>query len=150
VEASFKYPAFNIRVKNEKGKAYVFDEVRKKWFILSPEEWVRQHLINFLREHKGVPASLISIEKEIRLNNTKKRYDIVIYNSKLQPLVLIECKSPDVPITTSTAEQALRYNLTLGVQYLLLSNGVSDVIMRLVNNTPEVLTELPHFDSLTK
>lgn len=96
-----------------------------------------------------MPASLMSIEKEIRLNDTRKRYDIVVYNSSLKPLLLVECKAPDVPLTKATAEQALRYNLILGVKYLLLSNGVSDLVIRVSEGQrAEFLPELPDFRQL--
>ncbi len=146
---AFKYPTFNIRIKNENGKAMVFDEVRKKWLVLSPEEWVRQHLINYLKEHKKVPLSLISVEKEVNLNNTRKRYDVVVYNTQLQPVLLIECKAPEVELSQTTVEQALRYNLILGVKYLLLSNGISDIAIHIENDQPKFLEELPDFESLS-
>jgi hypothetical protein len=126
----------------------VFDEVRKKWLVLSPEEWVRQHLINFLTEHRQVPMSLISVEKEITLNGTKKRYDVVVYNNKLKPVLLVECKSPDIPLTQLTVDQALRYNLILGVEYLLLSNGISDIMIKVADRSAIVLKEIPSYDIL--
>jgi hypothetical protein len=143
-----KYPTFNLRIKNEKGKALVFDEIRKKWIALSPEEWVRQHVINYLVNHKQVPASLISIEKEINLNNTRKRYDIVVYNTHMQAVLLIECKAPGIEIKTSTLEQALRYNMILGVKYLLISNGLDDFAIRVEGSKSVLLKELPGFDQL--
>jgi hypothetical protein len=108
VESGLKYPTFNIKVKHEGKKALVFDEIRKKWIMLTPEEWVRQHFINYVITEKNVPKSLISVEKQITLNGTSKRYDAIIYSSQLKPLVLIECKAPDVPLTEHVAEQALR------------------------------------------
>ncbi len=150
MEGALKYPTFNIRIKNESGKAFIFDSVRKKWLVLSPEEWVRQHLINFLTGYKNVPASLISVEKEIILNNTKKRYDIVIYNKTLNPVLLIECKSPDVELNNSTIEQAMRYNLILGVNYLLLSNGLKDVMIKIEEGKTNVLKEIPDYEELIK
>jgi predicted type IV restriction endonuclease len=148
LERPFKYPTFNVRIKNENGKAFVFDQVRKKWLILSPEEWVRQHLIHYLHSEKQVPLSLISVEKEINLNNTKKRYDVVVYNKDAKPVLLIECKAPDVELTKTTVEQALRYNLILGVKYLLISNGIGDVAIIIEDNKPRLLQELPNFEEL--
>ena len=147
-EGALKYPTFNIRIKNESGKALVFDEVRKKWLVLTPEEWVRQHLINYLVTEKNYPLSLISVEKEIELNGTKKRYDAVVYNRELKPVLLIECKAPDVNITESTLEQALRYNLILGVKFLLISNGLVDFTIKIENGKSTFLKELPAFDIL--
>ncbi len=148
MESSLIYPTFNVRIKNENNKAHVFDEIRKKWILLTPEEWVRQHLLNYLINTKNVPASLISVEKEINLNNTKKRYDIVIYNKNLQPVLLIECKAPDVPITETTLEQTLRYNLILGVNYLLITNGIKEFVIGVENGKGKLLKELPDYDQL--
>lgn len=142
------YPSFNVRVKHENNKAHIFDEVRKKWLALSPEEWVRQHLINFLIHYKNVPASLISIEKEINLNATRKRYDVVVYDKQMKPLILIECKAPDIIIDQSTLEQALRYNLILGVNYLLITNGLKDYVIKAENGKGQLLNELPSYKEL--
>ena len=149
-EGALKYPTFNIRIKNENGKILVFDEVRKKWFILTPEEWVRQHLINFLITVKNYPLSLISVEKEIELNGTKKRYDVVVYNPQLKPILLVECKAPDIKITEATLEQTLRYNLILGVKYLLVSNGLVDFAIKVEGQKSIILKELPYFEEISK
>ena len=149
MESSLIYPSFNVRIKHENGKAYVFDEIRKKWILLTPEEWVRQHLLNHLITQKSVPASLISVEKEINLNNTKKRYDAVVYTREMKPVVLIECKSPDVAITEATLEQALRYNLILGVNFLLITNGLKEFVVRVENGKGKLVSELPDYSQLT-
>ena len=137
-----KYPLFNTKLKKQKDQTYIFDEVRKKWLILSPEEWVRQHLIHFLINQKKYPASLISIEKEIILNDLKKRYDIVVYNKKLIPVIVIECKAPYIELNRSVVEQALRYNLIIKANYLMISNGVSDLTFNNLNqqvNLPDYM-----------
>jgi len=137
-----KYPLFNTKLKKQKDQTYFFDEVRKKWLILSPEEWVRQHLIHFLINQKKYPASLISIEKEIILNDLKKRYDIVVYNKKLIPVIVIECKAPYIELNRSVVEQALRYNLIIKANYLMISNGVSDLTFNNLNqqvNLPDYM-----------
>lgn len=148
MESSLIYPTFNVRIKHENSKAFIFDEIRKKWILLSPEEWVRQHLLNHLITNKNVPASLISVEKEINLNNTKKRYDIVVYNKTRNPVLLIECKAPDVPITETTLEQTLRYNLILGVNYLLITNGIKEFVIGVEKGNGKLLKELPDYDQL--
>lgn len=130
---SLKYPLFNTKLKKQKDQTYIFDEVRKKWLVLSPEEWVRQHLIHFLIKQKKYPASLISIEKEIILNDLKKRYDIVVYNKQLIPIIVIECKAPYIELDQSVIEQALRYNLIIKASYLMISNGVSDITFNNLN-----------------
>jgi len=145
VETGLKYPTFNIKIKYEGKKAMVFDEIRKKWVALNPEEWVRQHLINYLVTYKNVPKSLISVEKEINLNGTRKRYDLVIYNSGLVPQVLIECKAPDVLLNEQVAEQILRYNLNIGVRYLLITNGIQEVVFQVSDSETVTIRELPDF-----
>lgn len=148
LESSLIYPTFNVRIKHENNKAYVFDEIRKKWILLTPEEWVRQHLINHLVTQKNVPASLISVEKEINLNNTRKRYDAVVYNKTMNPVLLIECKAPDVPITEITLEQTLRYNLILGVNYLLMTNGLTQFVIQVENGKAKLINDLPNYNEL--
>lgn len=124
---SLKYPAFDAKVKNIKGRPYIFDALRKKWLALTPEEWVRQHLVNYLITVKKYPSSLISIEKEIKLNDLKKRFDVVVYKEKM-PHILIECKAPFISLENSVAEQALRYNLVLKSDYVMITNGISDLV----------------------
>lgn len=148
MESGLKYPTFNIKVKREGQKALVFDEIRKKWLVLTPEEWVRQHLVNYLITTKNFPKSLLSLEKEIDLNGTKKRYDLVVYNSRLIPIVLVECKAPDILLTEEVAEQALRYNLKLGVNYLLITNGLREMIFRIADSKIKSVEELPDFSQL--
>jgi hypothetical protein len=135
-----KYPPFDVRVKNEKGNTFIFDVIRKKWLVLTPEEWVRQHLINYLVNEKKFPASLIAIEKEIALNDLKKRFDVVVFDKKLQPYILIECKAPFINLDLSVAEQVLRYNLNLQSEFVMITNGVEDFILNKKNqftNLPE-------------
>ena len=118
--------------------------MRKKWLLLTPEEWVRQHLINFLIHEKKFPISLISIEKEIVLNDLKRRYDVVVYNKQLQPIVIIECKAPYIDLDVTVIEQALRYNLIIKANYLMLSNGVSDITF----NSSNQQVNLPDYTEL--
>ncbi len=138
--SQLKYPSFDIKLKKENEQVYVFDLIRKNWFVCTPEEWVRQHLINYLIEVKKYPSSLFSIEKEIVLNNLKRRFDVVVFSSNLKPLLLIECKAMYVNIDKHVAEQAMRYNLVLNAPYFMLTNGVVDFVF--CNNT---LVDLPEF-----
>ncbi len=141
---ALKYPLFNTKLKKQKNQTFIFDEVRKKWLLLTPEEWVRQHLIHYLILEKKYPVSLISIEKEIILNDLKKRYDIVIYNKQLIPVVVIECKAPYIELDKNVVEQALRYNLIIKAKYLMISNGVSDVTFNSLNQA----VSLPDYGDL--
>lgn len=136
-----KYPSFQVKVKNNHGQTKIFDPIRKKWFVLTPEEWVRQHVLNYLIEVKKYPASLISVEKEISLNGLKKRYDIVIYKKDLNPFLIVECKAPFVNLDITTIEQAQRYNLIVKGNYLMITNGISDLILDTENKN----TNLPDY-----
>jgi type I site-specific restriction endonuclease len=140
-----KYPTFNIRLKqDDKQRLFVFDDIRKKWLNLTPEEWVRQHVVNYLITVKQYPLAYISLEKEIELNGTKKRYDIVVYNKAMKPLIIVECKAPEIALSEQVLEQALRYNLVLNVQYVFITNGLTDAVFHLT----ELLTELPAYNEL--
>lgn len=109
---------------SKSGKEEIFDEFRKKFVILTPEEWVRQNFINYLKEVKNYPPMLIAIEKGIKVNNMQKRFDAVVHNRKGSPVMLIEFKSPEVKINQKVMEQISRYNLKLNVNYLIVSNGL--------------------------
>ncbi|MBK6984894.1 MAG: type I restriction enzyme HsdR N-terminal domain-containing protein [Bacteroidetes bacterium] len=143
------FPAVDFRFqKNEKGNLQVFDIIRKKFVEATPEEWVRQHIIHYLINHKEVPASMISVEKQLLLNNTKRRTDLVVFNSNLKPILIIECKAPEVEINQLTVNQALRYNLELNVASVFLSNGLNHVFLKLDQNKPEILKEIPSYQNL--
>ena len=143
------FPAVDFRFqKNEKGNLQLFDIIRKKFVEATPEEWVRQHIIHYLINHKEVPASMISVEKQLLLNNTKRRTDIVVFNSTLKPILIIECKAPEVEINQLTVNQALRYNLELNVASVFLSNGLNHVFLKLGQNTSEILKEIPNYKNL--
>jgi type I site-specific restriction endonuclease len=143
------FPTVDFRFqKNEKGNLQVFDIIRKKFVEATPEEWVRQHIIHYLIHHKEVPASMISVEKQLLLNNTKRRTDLVVFNTNLKPILIIECKAPEVEINQLTVNQALRYNLELNVASVFLSNGLNHVFLKIDQNTPEILKEIPNYKNL--
>ncbi len=118
------FPAYDFRLKNSENKSYIFDPIRKKFILLTPEEWVRQHVLQFLIKTKGYPASLINVEKEIKIYDTKKRYDIVIFNSDGSIFLIVECKRPKVAITQAVFDQIARYNLKLKASLLMVTNGL--------------------------
>jgi hypothetical protein len=128
-----------VRLKKQNGQMFIFDFIRKKWLVLTHEEWVRQHVLNYLVTEKKFIASSISVEKELILNDIKKRYDIVVYNQELKPYLIIECKAPYIELDRLVVEQALRYNLVVKAELLMITNGVSDLIF---NSKNEVI-ELP-------
>lgn len=117
-------PKYKVRVKNEDGKRHIFDVIRKKYLVLTPEEWVRQHFVHYLHNVKGVPLSLVSIEKEMQYNKQKKRTDIIVCGKDGEPIILVECKAPEVKIGQDTFDQIARYNMVLKVPYLIVTNGL--------------------------
>jgi hypothetical protein len=119
-----EFPNHTFKIKQENDIEVIFDELRKRWVRLTPEEWVRQNFVQYLIQVKNYPPALIAIEKEIWLNDLKKRFDMLVYNGQYQPWMLIECKAMNVPINEKVLEQMLRYNLALPVQYLVITNGL--------------------------
>lgn len=114
---------YSFRQRELSGQTEVFDPIRKKWLLLTPEERVRQQLILFLLNVKQIPASHISVEKAICVNGLTKRYDLVVFNEQMKPEIVIECKAPDVPITQAVVEQVGRYNKTLHAPIVGVTNG---------------------------
>ncbi|GAA0719714.1 type I restriction enzyme HsdR N-terminal domain-containing protein [Aquimarina litoralis] len=119
------FPAYQFRFKSSENKISIFDRIRKKFIILNPEEWVRQHTIQYLIENKKYPESLINVEKLIKVNDLNKRYDIIIFNPDGSIYLIIECKSPTVKITQQVFDQIARYNLALNAEYLMITNGMN-------------------------
>lgn len=141
------FPAPQFRIKEENGKEMIFDELRKQWVRLTPEEWVRQNLVQYLLQVKQYPAALIGIEKEIALGELKKRFDILIYDRTHQPWMMIECKAMDVELTEKVVEQIIRYNVSVPVPYLVISNGSYNYAWMKKNGELVSLDELPAFSS---
>lgn len=117
------YPAYPYKIKAVNGKERIFDNIRKQWVTLTPEEWVRQNFLQYLIQVKKYPGALIAVEKEIRLSGLVKRCDIIVYDPLANPLLITECKAMDIPIDSTVAEQIIRYNMALPVRYLVLTNG---------------------------
>jgi hypothetical protein len=118
------FPSYDFRFKNSENKIYIFDVVRKKFVILQPEEWVRQHVIHFLITEKKYPLSLINVEKQVKLNSLVKRYDIIVFKSDGSIQLLVECKAPEINILQSSFDQIAQYNMQLKSDYLMLTNGL--------------------------
>jgi Type I restriction enzyme R protein N terminus (HSDR_N) len=117
------FPNHSFRLKKEAEKEWIFDEFRKIWVRLTPEEWVRQHFLQFLTATMQYPASLIAVEKEMKLFETRKRFDILVYDRVHQPWMMVECKSTDVELSATVLEQVIRYNMAVPVTYLVVTNG---------------------------
>ena len=143
-------PPFNINVKKTDGRLSVFDRLRRKFVTLTPEEWVRQHFINYLITEKGYPQALIANEIQINLNNQKRRCDSIVYDKTISPLVIVEYKSPDVELTQAVFDQIVRYNIVLKVKYLIVSNGLSHYCCRMDYSTQtfDYLADIPTYTEL--
>lgn len=142
-------PPYNPKIKKT-DKLYIWDQIRTKYVALTPEEWVRQHFINYLITEKQYPASLIANETQISLNKQRKRCDSVVYDNKLNPLVIVEYKSPDVKITQEVFDQIARYNIVLRVKYLIISNGLEHYCCSIDYNklSFEYLPDIPLYTAL--
>lgn len=119
------FPSFGIEVAYHRNKPHLFDPVRKKWVMATPEEWVRQHVIRYFAENLGYPLSHMAVECSLKLNRLAKRADIVVYDHQFKPAILVECKAPSVKMDTKVLEQVARYNLVFQVPVLFVTNGLT-------------------------
>ncbi len=142
-----QFSKFNFRFKNSENKVAIFDEIRKKFIILTPEEWVRQHVVRFLLEEKKYPKAYINVEKAIKINNLTKRYDIVVFKPDGTVFLLVECKATNISITQENFDQIARYNLVLKAQYLMVTNGLKHYFcqMDFENKKYSFLESLPNY-----
>ena len=143
------FPVYSFRFKNSENKVSIFDEIRKKFILLTPEEWVRQHVVQFLLQDKKYPKSYINVEKLIKINDLSKRYDGVVFQPNGEIFLLIECKAPEVPISQQTFDQIARYNLVLKAKYLMVTNGLNHYFcqMDFENEKYVFLKELPEYSN---
>mgnify|MGYP003705835209 CR=1 FL=1 len=119
------FPKFDYRFKSTENKVSIFDIIRKKFVILQPEEWVRQHCVHYLITQRNYPKSLINVEKELTINGLKKRYDIVVFNPDGSIFLMVECKAPKITINQATFDQIARFNLKINAVYLMVTNGIN-------------------------
>ena len=136
-------PAFSMR--KEDGKDFIFDVLRKKWLLLTPEEWVRQNFIQYLVQVKHYPATLIAQEKMIRVGEMQKRFDILVYDTSHQPWMMVECKASSVKLDESVLHQLLRYHIAIPAGYLIITNGASSFGWEKKEGALSLITELPAF-----
>ena len=138
------FPTYNFKLKKNNNKTYIFDEIRKKWIFLSPEEWVRQNFVMYIKS-KGYPLSLMNIEKGFSINGVSKRYDIVVFNQIGKVNILVECKSFKQKIRNNHFDQIMRYNIKLKSTYLVVSNGINHYFLKfdIDNRKHEFIDDLP-------
>jgi len=136
------YPRQDFRIKKEQSREMIFDELRRSWLKLTPEEWVRQNFVRFLIS-KNYPATLIALEKKILVGELSRRFDILVYNRQHEPWMMVECKSMSVPLNETVFNQVLRYNMGVPVQYLVITNGTSCMTFKKESSQLMPLDEFP-------
>lgn len=146
IEIQYPDPAFKVKHQND--VPYIFDIIRKRWLVLQDEEWVRQNFVQYLLQTMQYPQSLIALEKEIRLGELKKRFDILVYDTSHKPWMLVECKADKINLKDDVLNQALRYNIAMPAKYLLITNGKQTYGWAKKNGTLETISELPVFNEM--
>ncbi len=143
-------PTYDLRLRRTGNRDMIFDVLRRKYVALTPEEWVRQHFVHFLIEHKGYPTALLANEIELRIGGKHLRADTLLYNKELRPHMLIEYKSPTIALTQKVFDQISAYNLLLHADYLIVSNGMQHICCRMdyEQNTCHFLEEIPDYSEL--
>lgn len=141
-------PTYSFNIKLKEQRKYIFDFIRKKYVLLTPEEWVRQNFLKYLVDEKKYPASLIAVEKEFKLNTLSKRSDAVVYNKSGIPVLIVECKAAGVKIDQKVFDQIARYNMKLNVEFLVVTNGLNHYCCKIdfENHTYSFLKDVPEFN----
>ena len=141
-------PEYAFRTTPKEGRTFIFDVYRRRWVKLTPEEWVRQNFIRYLAEEKHFPPSLMALEHSLRFNQRDFRADAVVFSTSGKPLLVVECKAPEVKITQKIFDQIIRYNFEFQVDYLIVTNGLAHFCCRIdkTNQTYEFLKEIPDYD----
>lgn len=141
------YPKTSLKITQKGEEVYVWCVFRKKRLLLTPEEWVRQHVLHFLVEHKSVPQSLIAAEYGIEVNKMIRRCDGVIFNKEGEAVVVIECKAPEIKLTEAVLHQIAQYNFNLRVEWLIMTNGLETIVAKVNQKTGEVSysEEIPEY-----
>lgn len=144
------FPPADLRIRQQNERMEVFDPLRKKFVVLTDEEWVRQNLINYLAVDKKVPMTMMASERGLLVNNMPKRFDLLIFSSNGMPVMIVECKAPHIPVNEEVFYQAARYNLTLQVKYLLITNGLEHHCLSVdyINGETRFLKEIPVYSEL--
>ena len=122
---NLNFPTYSFRLKNSENNTHIFDVIRKKFVVLQPEEWVRQHCVQYLIQEKKYPIALINVEKAVKINGLRKRYDIVVFNTDGSLDIVVECKAPKVNISQAAFDQIARYNVALKATYMMVTNGLN-------------------------
>jgi hypothetical protein len=147
-----KLPPCSLRIKEGPGNRLVYDALRKKYVVLTPEEWVRQHFISYLTGWLGYPPGLIRIEASFRLHSMLRRADILVHDRTGEPVLIVECKAPGVKISQEVFDQVINYNFNYGVRYLVVTNGITHFAGKIntVDHSFELLDHIPDYESITR
>ena len=140
-------PAYQFSIKTLNLKQYIFDSIRKRYVLLTPEEWVRQNFIRYLITEKKYPSSLMAVERQIEINGKLFRFDLLVYNKKGDPLLIAEFKAPGVAVTQEVFDQVVRYNMALKVKLVIISNGMQHYVCQVdyITNSYKFLQEVPSY-----
>ncbi len=139
-----------MRIKEGPGGKLIFDRLRQKYVALTPEEWVRQHFVNYLTEHLHYPSGLIQVEASLRLNTMKRRADILIHDRSGQPVMVVECKAPDVKLSQAVLDQVINYNYNYGVTFIIVTNGITHLTAKInpIARTFVQLEQVPDYETV--
>ncbi len=145
-------PTYQFKFKEEDKRTKIFDKTRKAYYVLTPEEWVRQNFIEYLIHEKDYPRGLIAIEKGLKLNNLPKRTDILVYSRNGEPILMVECKAPNIKITQSVFDQIGRYNIHFKLPFLIVTNGVEHYCAQINFKEKKFsfLSEVPHYNTISE
>jgi type I site-specific restriction endonuclease len=143
-------PLFTFQTLRKEGKSYIFDTTRRKWVRLTPEEWVRQNFVQYLAVEKHFPVSLMALERSLRFNQQTFRADVVVFSTSGNPLLVVECKAPEVKITQKVFDQIVRYNFEFQVDFMIVTNGLNHFCCKIdkSNQTYEFLKEIPEYHEI--
>ena len=145
------FPPYEFRMKSETGKSLIFDEIRKKWIVCTPEEWVRQNLVRFLVQDCAYPQALVALERQVKVAERSLRFDALIYDREINPLMLIECKAPTVKLTQKVFDQIWHYNYEVKAPFFIVTNGINFVMGRYdISTGVEIFDSVKAFDELKR
>jgi|AntRauTorcE11898_2_1112593.scaffolds.fasta_scaffold00110_44 hypothetical protein len=149
---TLNFPPVQLKIEEQEGIEKILDIVRRKYVTLTPEEWVRQHIIHYLIKYKEVPVSLMAVEKSFRVGRLIKRFDLAVYNNQAQPVMLVECKAPSLTLNQKVIDQTIRYNMKLHVNFLLITNGMQHAgyYIDYHNHKTKNLKEFPDYRTMTE
>lgn len=140
---ALQFPNFQFQIREAEGKLFIYDAFRKKEVVLTPEEWVRQHVLAYLSEVQKYPATLIAVERSLTFNQLKKRFDVLVFNKQGKPYMLVECKAPEVKLSSETLFQIATYNTVFQVPYLFVSNGLQHLLFGLIDGKYQSIQGFP-------